>query len=170
MNSSTKLQKEAKLMNREFTTNWYIYRVCLHSISSKPNLQRDTNIRVCAKEVSPPCNHEFNKLVLEAVDEGLASLGDSPKQAIYFYLEKTFKIKRSEIPNRIDEFANALEQIFGHGAKLVEIQIMKLLYEKVGQAFVYFPEKDDLLFTEYMEAARCQIIPTSLSLSASHAR
>lgn len=154
VNSSTKLQKEAKLMKREFTTNWNIYRVCLHSISGKSDLQRDINIKVCPEEASPLCNREFNKLVLEAVDEGLSSLGDSPKQAIYFYLEKTFKIKRSEIPNRIEEFSNALEQIFGHGSKLVEIQIMKLLYEKVGQAFVYSPEKDDLLFTEYMEAAR----------------
>lgn len=154
MNSSTKLQNEAKLMKREFTTNWYIYRACLHSIPTKPDLQRDTNVRVRAKEVSPLCNREFNKLVLEAVDAGLSSLGDSPKQAVYFYLEKTFKIKRSEIPKKIEEFANALEQIFGHGAKLVEIQIMKLLYEKVGQAFVYFPEKNDLLFTEYLEAAR----------------
>ena len=154
MNSSTRLQREAKLMKREFTTNWYIYRACLHSIPTKPDLQRDTNVRVHAKEVSPLCNREFNKLVLDAVDAGLSSLGDSPKQAIYFYLEKTFKIKRSEIPKKIEEFATALEQIFGHGAKLVEIQIMKLLYEKVGQAFVYFSEKDDLLFTEYMEAAR----------------
>jgi hypothetical protein len=154
MSSSTKLQKGAKLMKREFTTNWYIYRACLHSIPSKPDLQHNTSTGVCVKEISPLCNHEFNKLVLEAVDAGLSSLGDSPKQAIYFYLEKAFKIKRSEIPGRIEEFANALEQIFGHGAKLVEIQIMKLLYEKVEQAFVYFPEKDDLLFTEYMEAAR----------------
>ena len=154
MNSSTRLQREAKLMKREFTTNWYVYRACLHSIPTKPDLQRNTNVRVRAKEVSPLCNREFNKLVLDAVDAGLSSLGDSPKQAIYFYLEKTFKIKRSEIPKKIEEFATALEQIFGHGAKLVEIQIMKLLYEKVGQAFVYFPEKDDLLFTEYMEAAR----------------
>jgi hypothetical protein len=154
MNSSTRLQREAKLTKREFTTNWYIYRACLHSIPTKPDLQRDTNVIVHAKEVSPLCNREFNRLVLDAVDAGLSSLGDSPKQAIYFYLEKTFKIKRSEIPKKIEEFATALEQIFGHGAKLVEIQIMKLLYEKVGQAFVYFPEKDDLLFTEYMEAAR----------------
>lgn len=170
MNSSTKLQKEAKLMKREFTTNRYKYRACLHSIPSKPDLQHNTSIRVRAKEISPLCNREFNKLVLEAVDAGLSSLGDSPKQAIYFHLEKAFKIKRSEIPGRIEEFTNALEQIFGLGAKLVEIQIMKLLYEKVGQAFVYFPEKDDLLFTEYMKQLGCQIIPTSLSLSASHAR
>ena len=73
---------------------------------------------------------------------------------IYLVLEKTFEIKKSEIPDRIEEFAYALEQIFGHGAKLVEIQIMKRLHDKVGQTFTYSPEKSDLLFTEYVEAAR----------------
>jgi hypothetical protein len=153
-NSSTKLQKEPKVMKREFTTNWYIYRACLSSISIEPKVQRDTNEKVSSQEESPPRDHGFENLLLEAVDEGLSSLGDSPKQAIYFYLEKTFKIKKPDIPNKIEEFANALEKIFGHGAKLLEIQIMKRLYEKFGHAFEYFSEKDDLRFVEYMEAAR----------------
>lgn len=94
----------------------------------------------------------FKKLLLEAVDEALSSLGDSSKQAIYFYLEETFKIKRQSIPNKIEEFTNAIEKIFGRGAKVLEVQIMKYLYEKVGRDFEYFPEKDDLLFIEYVEA------------------
>jgi len=151
-NSSTKLQKKAKLMKRVFTTNWHIYRVCLLSISA-PKVQRDISEKGSTLE-SPPRNHDFKKLLLEAVDEGLSSLGDSAKRAIYFYLEKTFKIKKQEIPNKIDEFTNAIEKIFGHGAKLIEIQIMKHLYEKVGNDFEYFPEKNDLLFTEYVEAAK----------------
>ena len=149
--SSTKLQKEVKLMKREFTTNWYIYRVYLPLTPTEPKVQRDTNKKVSAQEETPPRNHGFEELLLEAVDEGLSSLGDSPKQAIYFYLEKTFKIKKMDIPNKIDEFANAIEKIFGYGAKHLEIQIMKRLYEKVGRGFEYFPEKDDLLFTEYIE-------------------
>lgn len=149
---STKLQKEAKLMKREFTTNWYIYRVCLPLTSTAPKVQRHTDAKVSAQKESSSCNRGFEKLLLEAVDEGLSSLGDSPKQMIYFYLEKTFKIKKIDIPSRIDEFADAIEKIFGHGAKHLEIQIMKRLYEKVGHNFEYFPEKDDLLFTEYIEA------------------
>jgi len=94
----------------------------------------------------------FKKLLLEAVDEALSSLGDSSKQAIYFYLEETFKINRQNIPNKIEEFTNAIEKIFGQGAKILELQIIKHLYEKVGRDFEYFPEKDDLLFTEYVEA------------------
>jgi len=98
-------------------------------------------------------NRGFKKLLLEAVDEGLSSLGDSAKQAIYVYLEKNFKIKKQDIPNKINEFTNAIEKIFGDGAKFLEIQTMRHLYEKVGHDFEYFPEKDDLLFTEYVEAA-----------------
>jgi hypothetical protein len=68
------------------------------------------------------------------------------------HLEKNFKIKKQDIPNKFEEFTNALEEIFGPGAKLLEIQIIKHLYEKVGNDFEYFPEKDELLFTDYVEA------------------
>ena len=37
-------------------------------------------------------NGEFEKLLVEAIDESLSSLGDSPKQSILFHLENTFKI------------------------------------------------------------------------------
>jgi len=164
-NSSTKLQKEAKLMKRKFTTNWYIYRICLPSLSTEPKVHRDTNEKVSAQGESPSRNRGFERLLLEAIDEGLSSLGDSPKQAIYFYLEKTFKIKKMDIPNKIEEFANVIEKIFGHGAKHLEIQIMKRLYEKVGHGFEYFPEKGDLLFTEYIEA--CMQTCTSKNVSPS---
>ncbi len=115
-------------------------------------LQCDTNENVSTSE-SLPHNRGFKKLLLEAVDEGLSSLGDSAKLAIYVYLEKNFKIKKQQIPNKINEFTNAIEKIFGNGARHLEIQIMKCLYEKVGHDFKYFPKKDDLLFTEYIEAA-----------------
>lgn len=100
-----------------------------------------------------PRNCYFEKLLLEAVDKGLSSLGDSAAQAIYFYLEKTFSIKKQDIPNKIEDFSQAMKNILGVGARIVEIQIIKCLYEKVGCDFKYYPEKDDLLFTEYVKAA-----------------
>ena len=69
------------------------------------------------------------------------------------YLEKTFSIEKQNIPNKIEEFTNAIEKIFGLGAKILEIKIIKYLYEKVGHDFKYFPEKENLLLTEYIEAA-----------------
>lgn len=98
-------------------------------------------------------NRSFEKLLLEAVDEALFSLGNSSKQAIYFYLEKSFDINKQDIPYKIEEFAKAIEKIFGLGAKFLEIQIMKRLYEKLGPFFKFFPDQNDLIFAEYVAAA-----------------
>jgi hypothetical protein len=95
----------------------------------------------------------FEKLFLEAVDEALASLGDSAKQAIYFHLENRFKIKRNEIPQRVEDFADGLEKIFGAGAQFLEILIMKKLYERTGQLLQWYKNKE-LIFAEYVAAAR----------------
>jgi len=115
---------------------------------------RSAQTEIALKE-SPLHNRIFEKLLLEAVDEALSSLGASSKQAIYFHLENTFDINKPDIPHKIEEFANAIEKIFGPGAKFLEIQIMKRLYKKVGP-FKYFPERG-LIFTEYVAAARLSL-------------
>jgi len=98
-------------------------------------------------------NQVFEELLLEAVDEGLSLLGVSAKQALYLHLERAFKIGREEIPGEIEEFTEAIEEIFGDGAKLLEIQIMKRLFEKIGH-FKYFAGQEDIVFAEYVEALR----------------
>lgn len=40
-------------------------------------------------------------------------------------------IKRQEIPHRIDDFSNALERIFGLGARHLEIMFMKSLHSTI---------------------------------------
>ena len=96
----------------------------------------------------------FEELLLEAIDEGLSALAESAKAAIYFHLEKTFKIKRQEIPCRIEEFSDAIERMFGTGAKLVEIRIMKSLFTKVGCTFKSYQSPANLDFTEYIAAIK----------------
>jgi len=96
---------------------------------------------------------EFDKLFTEAVDDALASLGDSARQAIYFHLESKFKIPKKDIPNRIEDFACGLEKIFGVGARFIEILIMKNLYGKTEQT-VKWSESKDLLFVEYVATAK----------------
>jgi hypothetical protein len=95
----------------------------------------------------------FEKLLLEAIDEGLSSLGESSKQAIYLHLEKRFKIKKHEIPHKIEAFADVIEKIFGLGANFLEILIMKQLHEKCGQSFKW-PESKELTFIEYVAVAK----------------
>jgi hypothetical protein len=97
--------------------------------------------------------NNFEKLLIEAVDEGLSSIGDSCKDTVYFHLRRRFQIEKQEIPYKIEDFANALEEIFGAGARLIEIKIINALHQRVKE-FKYFPNQGDIAFTEYVVALR----------------
>jgi hypothetical protein len=157
--------KEAKTMGI-FTTNWYLYKTCLHPISKKPQTQNSvtvTEIYGSNKRRFRSKNREaekrtmnFEEDLLEAIDEGFSLLGESPKQAVYFHLEKTFQMNRLDIPYRIEEFIDAIEKIFGAGAKILEIQMMKCLFKKVGYTFKHYPRQKNLTFTEYIAAVKLE--------------
>ena len=91
--------------------------------------------------------NSVRKILLEAVEEGFSSLGDSPKQAIFFHLETSFKIRKDNIPANLTEFARALEKIFGPGAFYLEKLIARRLYEKLG---LEFEEVENWTFLEYV--------------------
>ena len=107
---------------------------------------------VCLEEL-PLSKRDFEKLLLEAVDEGLFSLGESSRRAIYFHLKENFSIKKQEIPHKIEVFADSIVKIFGPGADFLKILIMKHLHEKIGGIFELH-ESTDFAFTEYVTAAR----------------
>lgn len=96
---------------------------------------------------------EFDRFFTEAVDDALASLGDSARQAIYFHLENKFKIPKKDIPTRIEDFVDGLEKIFGVGARFIEILIMKNLHGKTGRSLKW-NESKELLFVEYVTMAK----------------
>ena len=53
-------------------------------------------------QMGPPLlNRGFEKALLEAVDEGLAWLGDAARRTIYYHLENSFNISRQNIPHNI---------------------------------------------------------------------
>jgi hypothetical protein len=99
-----------------------------------------------------PSRLVFEQLVNETIDNVFSSLGTACRQAIYDYLEKKYELKKNDVADRIIEFSEALEQIFGHAAALLEIQIMKKLYRKVPQ-FKHWPE-GALTFPDYVNALR----------------
>ncbi len=96
---------------------------------------------------------DFENLLIEAVDEGLSSLGESSKQAILFHLDKGFNIGKNEIPNKIEDFTKAIEKIFGPGASFLQILIARRLYEKVGEVFESH-ESADFVFTKHVELVK----------------
>jgi hypothetical protein len=90
---------------------------------------------------------DFDKLFIEAVDEGLDVLGDSGRQMIFFHLEKSCSVKRHEIPDRPEAFAEGLEKIFGVGATVIEKLIVKSLYLKLG---LKYEDKEERPFADYV--------------------
>lgn len=95
----------------------------------------------------------FERILLDSVDDALASLGESARQAIYFHLQSKFKIEKNSIPKNIEGFETGLEKIFGPGTKFIEIIIMKNLHERVGQPLEW-DESKELVFAEYVAAAK----------------
>jgi hypothetical protein len=97
----------------------------------------------------------FEQLINETIDDIFSSLGTICKQAIYDYLEKKYKLKKNDVADHMMEFSEALEQIFGSAAALLEIQIMKELCRKVPH-FRHWPE-GTLTFPDYVNALSCFI-------------
>jgi hypothetical protein len=106
-----------------------------------------------------PTQDEFNVAIVETVDGSLSSLCNLDKEAVYSCLENAFKIKKQEIPCKIEGFADAIEQMFGVGAKLIEIRIMEALHKRIPE-FVFFPKKGDVVFKEYVASLRAFLLHT----------
>lgn len=62
-------------------------------------------------------------------------LGESVRGAIYYHIERTFHIRREQIPKRLEAFHEALQGMLGEGAMVVERLIAKNLYAKLGLQF-----------------------------------
>lgn len=106
---------------------------------------------------------EFNKLLLDSIDEALTLLGKDAKNAVYFYLE-VHNLTKKEIPDKINEFSSTLEKLVGVGAQLIELAIMKNLHAKIDVEWSWKPQNPwalpDLTFKEYVDKAKEQFINT----------
>ena len=82
---------------------------------------------------------KFDKLLVEAIDEAITSLGEPVKNTFYYRLENDLNIPKNEIPQKLEEFAHIIHKIFGIGASRLEIMFMKNLNSRV-KANVQIPE------------------------------
>ena len=102
-------------------------------------------------------NKKFETVLLKAIDDAFSTLGENVKTSIYFHLEHRFFIPKQDIPYRIEDFSDALEQIFGMAAKPLEILIMKKLNEEIICFYEWAGPRwlvPDLTFNEYVELLR----------------
>ena len=94
---------------------------------------------------------DFEKLFIEAVNEGLETLGESGKHMIFFHLDKSYSVKKHEILEKPEAFARGLEKIFGAGASVLERLILKSLYSKLG---VDYENVEPRPFVDYLNYVR----------------
>ena len=98
---------------------------------------------------------KFDVALLKAVDFAFNSLGRSCKQALYFHLKKTFHVGKGEIPEKVEEFDNALKLIFKDGAIFLEGLILDELCEGLE---VKFERKNVLNFDEAVLKIRSMVL------------
>jgi len=133
VNSTTQIQKE---QNMTLTTNLQTaFEIRLHN----------------KKEQSRKAS--FEESFLEAADSAFSLLGDSGKQTIYLHLEKSYGLTRKAIPYEVVAFASALKAIFGEASVLIEMRIMRSLFQK-ARGFKVYSGKTELSFKDYVECLR----------------
>lgn len=71
---------------------------------------------------------DVEQKILQCIDDGLQTLGDKGKKAIYYHLKKSFMLQRKEIPKKPEIFRKGLNSIFGEeGTYIIERWILKKL-------------------------------------------
>jgi hypothetical protein len=103
---------------------------------------------------------KFATILLDSIDEALSSLGQNVKLSIYFHLENKFSVPKEDIPDRIEDFSNALEQIFGLASKQLEILIIKHLHQKINLNYKWAGPNwlvPNLTFEKYVKLARLSV-------------
>ena len=119
-------------------------------------------IRITSESKKESLKNRLDMTIMEAVDESLASFGESVRKVVYSQLQNNYNLPKQEIPTRIEEFAAAIEEIFGIGARLIEVKIIETLYTK-AKGFLYVPKEEDLLFKDYVQNLRRFLVTSDTS-------
>jgi hypothetical protein len=93
----------------------------------------------------------FDDVLLKALDDGLLVFGSQVRDVIYEILMKRSRVRRDELPRRLDAFCGFLKEVSGSGAKIIEVTVAKSLYDRLR---LNFDQRDDWTLVEYVDHAR----------------
>jgi hypothetical protein len=114
-----------------------------HTITREDSLiQIDTNDSSTSQDLtektdttedknSKETTSQFDKILVESIDETLSLLGVTVKNEFYLRLEVNFKMEKNDIPQRLEEFMIILHRIFNLGASRLEVKFLRNLDEKI---------------------------------------
>jgi len=78
----------------------------------------------------------LKEALLHAIDDGLAVPGEIVRTAIYDRIERSYQLRREEIPEKVEIFHKALQDLLGASAKVMERVIARNLYSRLGLDYV----------------------------------
>jgi hypothetical protein len=96
----------------------------------------------------------LKEALLHAIDDGLAVPGEIVRTAIYDRIERSYQIRREEIPEKLPTFHKALEDLLGASAKVMEKLIAKNLYRRLG---LNFTEHANWSIVDYVNHAKARV-------------
>lgn len=99
---------------------------------------------------------ELRRLLLESIDETIhILLGDKPQRVLFKRLGNDFHLKREEIPDRLEDFENAMVLLLGSVIALVITRaIARCLYTKLE---IPYHDRKDYTLKMHAQDCRCQI-------------
>ena len=89
--------------------------------------------------------------LIQAVDHGLLVFGEIVRTAIYERIERSYQIRREEIPEKVEIFHDALQDLLGTSAKVMERLIAKDFCSRLG---LNFAENENWTLVDYVSYAR----------------
>jgi hypothetical protein len=78
---------------------------------------------------------ELEETLLQAVDEAPLVPGEIVRTAIYERIERSYQLRREEIPEKLETFHRALQELLGAGGKVMEKLIVRNLCRRLGLSF-----------------------------------
>jgi hypothetical protein len=93
-----------------------------------------------------------DELLMESIDESFAALlGHDVKNALYAYLVKRRALDREDIPERLDDFHECMQETFGQAAVAIEKNILARFYSKLG---LNFSGRTHYSFSDFVDATK----------------
>ncbi len=115
--------------------------------------EAQNHLTVCLQQMQNP-EDLVKRYLMEAIDEGLAVLGDGLRPMIYSHLEQHAHLPRDEIPDRLDAFSRALKETFGIAGGVIERLIARRLFAKLD---LRYWQRGEVGLVEYVENAKLRV-------------
>jgi NADH:ubiquinone oxidoreductase subunit F (NADH-binding) len=93
----------------------------------------------------------FRDVLLQSVDDALLVPGEIVRAAIYDRVERSYQLKREEIPEKLELFHKALRDLLAAGGEVLERLIAKNLYRRLD---LNFNQHESWTVLDYVDEAK----------------